>query len=45
LHDLNAAAVEAGVEIPPWQAKQFAPEVHAVWDQQLFELIVRSRQG
>ena len=45
LHDLNTAAVAAGVEIPPWEANQIAPEVHADWNRRLFELILRSRQG
>ena len=45
LHDLNAAAVEARVEIPPRQANHLAPDVHAVWNRELFELIVQSRQG
>ncbi len=45
LHDLNAAAVEAGVEIPPRQANHLAPSVHAVWNRELFELILQSRRG
>lgn len=45
LNDLNAAAVEAGVEIPPMQANHLAPHVHAVWNRDLFELILQSRQS
>jgi hypothetical protein len=45
LHDLNAAAVEAGVEIPTRQANHLAPTVHATWNRELFELILQSRQG
>ena len=44
LHDLNAAALEAGVETPPRQANHLAPDVHAVWNSNLFELILQSRQ-
>lgn len=40
LLDLNAAAVEAGVEIPSRQANH----LNAVWNRELFELI-RARQG
>ncbi len=43
LHDLNAAATEAGVEIPPRQPNHLAPDVHAVWNSELFRLIVQSR--
>jgi len=45
LHDLNTAAVEAGVEIPPRQANHLVLDVHAVWNGELFELILQSRQG
>ena len=39
LHNLNAVAVAAGVEIPPKAANHFHPRVHAEWNRQLFELI------
>ena len=45
LHDLNAAAVEAEIEIPPRRPNHLAPDVHAVWNRELFELILQSRQG
>ena len=45
LNDLQAAAVAAGVAIPPRQANHLAPDVHAVWNRELFELILQSRQG
>lgn len=45
LHDLNAAAVEAGVDLPPRQANHLAPDVHAVWNRHLFERILHARQG
>ena len=39
LHDLNAAAVEAGVEVPPRAVNHLHPRVHAEWNRKLFELI------
>jgi len=39
LHDLNAAAVAAGVEIPHRAANHLHPRVHAEWNRKLFELI------
>jgi hypothetical protein len=39
LHNLNAAAVAAGVEIPLRAANHLHPRVHAEWNRQLFELI------
>lgn len=39
LHNLNAAAVAAGVEIPPRAANHLHPRIHAEWNRQLFELI------
>ena len=44
LHDLNAAARDAGVEIPPRQANHLAPDVHAVWNRDLFELILHTQR-
>ena len=43
LHDLNAAAVAAGVEIPRRAANHLHPRVHAEWNRRLFELIRASR--
>ncbi len=45
LHDLNAAATEAEVEIPPRQPNHLAPTVHPVWNRELFERIKAARQG
>jgi hypothetical protein len=45
LLDLNAAAVEAGVEIPPRAVNHLHPRVHAEWNRELFELIRRSRES
>lgn len=39
LHNLNAAAVAAGVEVPPRAANHLHPRVHAEWNRQLFDLI------
>jgi hypothetical protein len=39
LHNLNAAAVAAGVEIPGTAVNHLHPRVHAEWNRQLFELI------
>ncbi|MBL8348517.1 MAG: hypothetical protein JNN03_24030 [Rubrivivax sp.] len=39
VHDLNAAAVAAGVEIPARAANHLHPRVHAEWNRQLFERI------
>lgn len=43
LHDLNEAAVAAGVEIPPRAADHFHPRVHAEWNRRLFDRIRASR--
>ncbi len=43
LLNLNAAAVAAGVEIPPRSANHLHPRVHAEWNRQLFEFIRASR--
>jgi hypothetical protein len=45
LLDLNAAAVEAGVEIPPRAANHLHPRVHAEWNRELFDLIRMSRES
>jgi hypothetical protein len=39
LHDLNTAAVAAGVAIPPRAPNHLHPRVHAEWNRHLFELI------
>ena len=39
LHNLNTAAVAAGVTFPPRAANHLHPRVHAEWNRQLFELI------
>ena len=39
LLDLNAAAVEAGVEVPPRAANHLHPRVHTEWNRELFKLI------
>jgi len=39
LHNLNTAAVAAGVEIPPRAANHLHPRVHAEWNRQLFDRI------
>ena len=39
LHNLNAAAVAAGVEIPRRALNHLHPRVHVEWNRQLFELI------
>lgn len=44
LCDLNAAAVESGVEIPPRRPDHLAPTVHAVWNADLFTLIATAHQ-
>lgn len=43
VHDLNAAAREAGVGIPPRAVNHLHPRVHAEWNRKLFELIQASR--
>ena len=43
LFDLNAAAIEAGVEIPPRAVNHLHPRVHAEWNRDLFALIRDSR--
>ena len=42
LLDLNAAAIEAGVEIPPRAVNYLHPRVHAEWNRELFERISAS---
>lgn len=44
LRDLNAAAVEAGVALPPRAVNHLHPRVHAEWNRELFKLIGRSRE-
>ena len=44
LLDLNAAAVEAGVEVPPRAVNHLHPRVHAEWNRELFKLIRTSRE-
>lgn len=39
LHDLQAAAVAASVEIPPRAVNHLHPRVHAEWNRQLFDRI------
>jgi hypothetical protein len=39
VHDLNAAAVAAAVEIPPRASNHLHPQVHADWNRRLFDLI------
>lgn len=39
LLNLNATAVEAGVEIPPRAKSNLHPRVHAEWNRELFKLI------
>jgi hypothetical protein len=43
--DLNAAAVEAGVALPPRAANHLNPEVHAAWNRELFARIREARAG
>jgi len=45
LCDLNAAAIEAGVSIPPRAANHLHPRVHAEWNRDLFALIRAAREG
>lgn len=45
LHDLNAAATEAGVTIPPRAVNHLHPRVHAEWNRQLHALIRASRES
>lgn len=44
LLDLNAAAIAAGVEIPPRAVNHLHPRVHAEWNRELFKLIHMSRE-
>ena len=44
LLDLNEAALEAGVEVPPRAVNHLHPRVHAEWNRELFEL-VRTSHG
>ena len=43
LLDLNAAAAEAGVEVPPRAVNHLHPRVHAEWNRELFKRISQSR--
>lgn len=43
LLDLNAAAVEAGVDIPHRAENHLHPQVHVEWNRDLFKLISASR--
>jgi hypothetical protein len=43
--DLNAAAIEAGVELPPRAANHLHPRVHAEWNRTLFGRIRVAREG
>jgi hypothetical protein len=45
LLDLNAAAVEAGVEVPPKAVNHLHRRVHANWNRELFERIRTAREG
>jgi len=45
LLNLNAAAVEAGVEVPLRSAKHLHPRVHAEWNRELFELIRKAKES
>ena len=45
LRNLNAAAVEAGVEVPPRAVNHLHPRVHAEWNRKLYDLICKSREG
>lgn len=45
LFDLNAAAVKAGVVVPPRAVNYLHPRVHAEWNRKLFELIHKSRES
>ena len=44
LLDLNAAAIEAGVEAPPKAVNHLHPRVHTQWNRELFELIRAARE-
>lgn len=44
LLDLNAAAAEAGVAVPPRAANHLHPRVHTEWNRELFELIRQSHE-
>lgn len=39
LHDLNAAAMTAGIPIPPRAVNHLHPRVHSEWNRRLFSLI------
>ena len=43
LRDLNAAATNAGVAIPPRAKNHLHPRVHAEWNRDLFQLIRAAR--
>ena len=45
LFDLNAAALEAGVDLPVRRPDHQNPRVHVLWNRQLFQLILKSREG
>jgi hypothetical protein len=44
LLDLNAAAVETGVELPPRAVNHLHPRVHVEWNRELLKRIRMSRQ-
>ena len=43
LCDLHAAAIDAGVELPPRRSNHLAPDVHVLWNRDLYERIERAR--
>ncbi len=45
LLNLNAAAVEAGVALPPRAVNHLHPRVHAEWNRDLFKLIRKNERG
>lgn len=45
LFDLNAAAMEAGVDIPDRSPDHLNPRVHALWNRRLFQRILESQSG
>lgn len=45
IHDLNAAAMTAGVQAPPRAPNHLHPRVHAEWNRELFKLIRAARQS
>lgn len=43
LHDLQAAAAAAGVQIPPRAPNHLHPQVHAEWNRSLYQRIAQAR--